>query len=324
MSKLKHSITLYGFGSEYSNLKWSLDDCMMHAKELGGDGIELVPVQMMPSYPSSDHKWNEHFRELCKKYGLNPVCYSAYIDLGMRKDRDMDADEKYDSTIRDLEIASELGFKIVRSQFALTPEVMEKCLPYAEKLGIHLAVELHGPHVPSVPIWQDFLKLFQRVNSPFLGVVPDMSSFTYAPPVTFLNAEEPGKDRDVGHKLIEEFNKGVSHEELVTLNRDLGGSDDNKALIETLFNNYFRDKVDYNGLAALLKYSKYIHGKFFYCDENLECFGIDYPRIVKLIKDSGFDGFIASEFEGTRFDTELDDMAQIRRHIKMLDNLWGK
>jgi sugar phosphate isomerase/epimerase len=322
MSRLKHSITLYGFGSKYSHLEWSFEDCMMHAKELGGDGIELVPVQMMPSYPSSDSKWNNHFKDLCEKYGLNPVCYSAYIDLGVRPDRDMDADEKYDSTIRDLEIACELGFKILRSQFALTPEVMEKCLPYAEKLGIHLAVELHGPHVPSTPIWQDFLRLFERVNSPYLGVVPDMSSFTYAPPKTLLNNDEPGKDRDAGQKLIEAFNRGVSREDLAALNRDLGGSDANNDLIEQLFYRYFRDKVDYDGLAALLKYSKYIHGKFWYIDENLECFGIDYPRIVKLIKNSGFDGFIASEFEGDGFDKSLDDMEQIRRHIKMLDNLW--
>jgi sugar phosphate isomerase/epimerase len=323
MAKLKHSITLYGFGNKYSHEVWSFEDCMVHAKELGGDGIELVAVQMMPSYPSEDPKWNDYFKDLCQKYGLNPVCYSAYIDLGMRSDRDMDTDEKYDCTIRDLEIAYDLGFKILRSQFALTPEVMEKCLPYAEKLGIHLAVELHGPHVPSTPIWQDFLKLFQRANSPYLGVVPDMSSFTFAPPKTLLNNYEPGKEKDICQKLVEAFNKGSSQQDLEALNRNLGGSDDNNSFIEQLFYRYFRDSVDYDGLAALLKYSKYIHGKFWYIDENLDCFGIDYPRIVKLIKESGFDGFIASEFEGNGFDSQLDDMEQIRRHIKMLDKLWA-
>jgi sugar phosphate isomerase/epimerase len=324
MSRLKHSITLYGFGNKYSHAEWSFEECLLHAKELGGDGIELVPVQMMPSYPSEDLEWNKHFKDNCVKYGLNPVCYSAYIDLGTRSDRDMDEDEKYDSTIRDLEIAYDLGFKILRSQFSLTPEVMEKCLPYAEKLGIHLAVELHGPHVPSTPIWQEFLKLFERANSPYLGVVPDMSSFTYAPPKTFLNNYEPGKNKDICQKIVEAFNKGSSQADLEALNRDLGGIDDNNGLIEGLFSRYFRDTVDYDGLAALLKHSKYIHGKFWYIDENLDVFGIDYPRIVKLIKDSGFDGFIASEFEGDGFDSKLNDMEQIRRHIKMLDNLWEK
>ncbi len=80
--------------------------------------------------------------------------------------------------------------------------------------------------------------------------------------------------------------------------------------------------MDYEGLAKLLRYSKYIHGKFYYVDEELTSKGIDYPRIVKIIKDSGFDGYICSEYEGDQYDLSLEEAEQIQRHVKMLDKLW--
>jgi sugar phosphate isomerase/epimerase len=322
MSRLKHSITLYGFATKYANFEYTFEDCLRKAKELGGDGIEFVAPQMLPSYPKNDDSWNAKFKELIVKYELNPICYSAYIDLGMRSDRDMDDLEKFESTIRDLYIASKLGFSVLRSQFSLTPRVMEKCLPYAEDLGIHLAVEMHGPHTPGTPIWQEYLELFVRKNSSFLGIVPDMSSFLEVPPATFLNNEPEGKQKDIKRQLLAGFNEGRSEEDLKALNCMLGGDIELEELIKELFYRYFRNDVNYDGLAAFLKYSKYIHGKFYYVDENLDCSGIDYPRIMKLIKEANFDGYIASEYEGDQFDFKLDDMEQIRRHIRMLDKLW--
>lgn len=324
MSKLKHSITLYGFANKFGNFEYTFEDCLKNAKALGGDGIELVSSQMMPSYPNNDDNWNAEFKDLMAKYELNPVCYSAYIDLGMRSDRIMNDVEKYEATINDLNIAYNLGFKVMRSQFSLTPKVMEQCLPYTEDLGIHLAVELHVPHVPSTPIWQEYLELFQRKNSSYLGIVPDMSSFQAVPPPTFFNNEEEGPEKEIRKRIVAGFEKGMSKQELAALNRDLGGEDENNRLIHELFYRYFRDKVEYDGLAAFLPYSKYIHGKFYYVSEDLTITDIDYARIVKMIKDSGFNGYIVSEFEGNQFDLKLDDMDQIRRHISMLDNLWSE
>ena len=85
---------------------------------------------------------------------------------------------------------------------------------------------------------------------------------------------------------------------------------------------YRRTKADYDGFRALLKYSKYMHGKFRYVDENLNCPGINYPKFVKIMKEENYQGFIASEYEGTGFDQEISDEDQIARHIKMLEKLW--
>ena len=327
MSKIKHSITLYSFATKYGNGKMNFEDCMRTARDLGGDGIELVAPQMVPSYPYADEAFKKEFFAMCDKYGMDPVCYSGYIDLGIRPGKMMTDHEKYDSTIRDLEIAYELGFKIMRTQFALTPKIMEKCLPFAEKLGVHLAIELHTPHVPSTPIWQEYLELFERADSPYLGVVPDMSSFCYAPPATFFNLEEDG-DQDalaIRKQLLAAFEAGEDKETILALNEKLGGDPvENGALIEELFYRYFRDKVDYDGLARLLKYSRYIHGKFYYVSDDFQSKGIDYPRIVKIIKDSGFDGYICSEYEGDQYDLSLDVTDQIRTHIKYLDKLWAE
>lgn len=324
MNSLKHSITLYAFANKYANFEYSFEDCMRIAGELGADGIELVGAQMLPSYPYCSPEFEAEFKNLVGKYNLKPVCYSAYIDLGVRSDRDMNHAEIFDSTIRDLKIAKDLGFSILRSQYSITPKIMEECLPYAEALGIHLAVEMHGPHVPKTPIWQEYLELFQRKNSPYIGIVPDMSSFLEIPPPTFLNNEPEGPEKKRFRKIVDAFCAEKEKDELLALNLDIGGGENGEALIEELFYRYFRKHVDYPGLAAFLPYTKYIHGKFYYVNEQLESPGIDYSRIVGIIKDSGFTGYIASEYEGDQFDLELDEIDQIKRHIRMMKKLWSE
>ena len=87
---------------------------------------------------------------------------------------------------------------------------------------------------------------------------------------------------------------------------------------------YYRTRPDYDGFRRLLRWSKYMHGKFFYVDENLESPGIDYPTYVRIMKEEGYKGFIASEYEGGHFDPTLSEEEQILRHIAMLEKLWAR
>ena len=331
MKNIKHSITFYGFGQKWKNKEYSFEDLFPIAARLGGDGIELVPVQMTPGYPFPSDEWVDHFKNLCAQYKLHPVCYSVYIDNGTHFGRIMTEEERIAFTINDMEYAKRLGFSIVRSQHALMPETLEKLLPYCEELGIHLAPEIHGPHVPSTPIWEEYCNLFERKNSDYIGVVPDFSSFNSAPPVSFINTipdEVCNKELLQKARDLFEYTE-QSLEEVLDFVMSNGGNEVDKAVVENkIFNMphplYLRTKVDFDGLSKLLKYSKYIHGKFFYVDENLEAKGLDYPKLIERIKASGFDGFIASEYEGGAFDPNINDEEQIARHIKMVKKLWNQ
>jgi sugar phosphate isomerase/epimerase len=66
-----------------------------------------------------------------------------------------------------------------------------------------------------------------------------------------------------------------------------------------------------------------MHGKFYHMEDDLTCPGIDYPGFVKIMKEEGYSGYIASEYEGDRFDNTVSDEDQILLHIRMLDQLWA-
>lgn len=335
MSRLKHGITLYGFGEGYVHGDATLEDVLKKAKDIGCDGIEIVAPQMVPGHPNPSDEWIEYFKEACARYELDPVCYSIYVDSGKHKGRFTHEAERMTDTVASMEYAKRMGFKVVRSQDALLPVTMEKMLPYAEELGIHLAIELHGPYCPSTPIFQEYFDLFERKNSEYLGIVMDYSAFASGAPGNVL---APIPD-DVVHKdILNEINHlyattEIPEEDLVKMIYEKGGdAADEYAARKLLFSidphtakfgtPYWRTHPDYDGFRRLLKYSKYMHGKFYYMDPECNCPGIDYENFVRIMKEENYTGYVASEYEG--FDTESTDSEQIRRHIAMLDRYWDK
>ncbi len=337
MERIKHSITLYGFGNLFTRGLCSFDDVMQKAKRMGGDGIELVSPQMVPGHPNPSQTWIDYFRGSCEENDLVPVCFSVYIDNGKHKGRYLYESERMTDTVAAMELAKQLGFSIVRSQDPLLPSTMEKLLPYAEELGLHLAFELHGPYNPSTPLIMEYQELFERKNSPYLGIVMDFSAFASGAPANCLDVFPDGI---CNKPLLKKINTlyattEIPEAELLQMILDEGGDevdtyiaqkrifsiDQKKARMGTP---YYRTHPDYEGFRRLLKYSKYIHGKFYYMTEEDTCPGMDYPGFVKIMKQEHYTGFIASEYEGSRYDHSLSDVDQIQRHIRMLDRLWAE
>ena len=337
MNQIKSSITLFGFTDKYVKREYSLEDTLKITKRLGGDGLEIVVPQMVKGHPNPDDEWAAYFKDLCQKYELDPVCYSIYVDNGKYRGRFMTEAERMAATIRDMESAKKMGFKYVRSQDALLPQTMEKLLPYAEELDLHLAIELHGPYSPSTPLFQQFEEMFEKNNSEHLGIVMDFSAFASGAPLTVLDAFPD----DVCHKdLLMKVRRlfettEIPEEELIEMIRKEGGDEADILIAKNkLFTGlepnwkmgtpYYRTHPDYEGFRRLLKWSKYIHGKYWYVDENLNCPGVDYPQFVKIMKEEGYNGYVATEYEGHAFNPFLDNEEQMARHIKMMKKLWAE
>ena len=335
MEQLKHSVTLFGFGFGYIRGEYTFDDILKETKKLGADGFELVSPQMVNNHPNPTEEWMKNFKDSCEKYEMTPVCYSIYVDNGKHKGRFLTEEERMIATINEMEYAKKMGFSIVRSQDALTPATMEKLLPYAEELDLHLAIELHGPYSPSTPIFQEYENLFNKVNSPHLGIVMDFSAFSSGAPATNLNIFPD----DVCNKpLLEKIQKifttsEIPEEKLLQMITDEGGDEVDLLIAKhKIFTGvepsgrmgtvYYRTKPDYDGFRRLLKFSKYIHGKYWHVDEALNCDEINYKAFLKIMKEENYQGFIATEYEGMRFAPEDSESVQIDRHIKMLDQMW--
>lgn len=335
VDRLKHSVTLYGFGSEYMRGEESLKDILKKVKKIGADGFEIVSPQMVEGHPNPSEEWIKRFIDMYQTLEMTPVCYSIYVDNGKHYGRFMTEDERFLWTVNEMEYAKRMGFSIVRSQEGLLAGTMEKLLPYAEALDLHLSVELHGPHTPESPVFKEFEELYDRVKSPHLGFVMDFSSFLSGAPATVLNVlPDDSCHKELLHKIrrlyttteipVEELNEMILKEGGDEVDLYIAKEKLYTGRMGKMGSDYFRTHPDYEGFRRYLKYSRYMHGKFFHVDENLVSEGIDYPGFIRIMKEENYQGFVASEYEGAGLRPGLSQVEEIERHIKMLDKLWNE
>lgn len=311
-SKIQLSVSLYSLSSYYVKEIFTLEECLRAAKDYGFHGIELVAAQMVPEYPNPSDRWLKSFKELLDKYDLKPICYSAYIDYGIRSDRDLNEGEIIQFTVNDMLYAKKAGFDLVRTQHSISPEIYEKMLPYCEKLDMKLAIEMHHPHNPHVPVWEKYLELMNTKGKGYLGVVPDFSIFQVRP-----------------HKLLVERLKNAGFRE-DRLDRVLELHENRTALSEALkldlnqleaeFTESIYEKfnpTDINELERLIPVTPYIHGKFYYLENGEIDSCIPYEKILPKLNELGYKGYIAAEYEGHHFNMDIDIPEQLKRYIAL-------
>jgi sugar phosphate isomerase/epimerase len=292
-----------------------LEALLKKSHEMGYQGIEIVLAQMVNEYPDISDKWINNLKDLLKKYELQLVCWSAYIDTGIRSDRDLTDEEKLYSTRKDLLFAKKAGAGLVRTQHSISPEVFRKCLPLCKELGVKLAIEMHAPHHPDVPVWKEYLDIMAEKDSAgYLGVVPDFSIFQFNPHKqmveNFVNGGfNPSKLEEVLAKNL----KRLSADEIIGQGNY---SEYEKESIRDITGHY-QAPAKIEDLDRLIPYAPYIHGKFHYLDESCHNPVIPYEKIIPRIKALGYRGFIASEYEG------WDEFAveQLGRFVTLLNRL---
>lgn len=311
-------LTLYALSAEYTTGRFTLEDCLRKAKQMGYSGIELVASQMVPEYPHPSKAWMDELKDLLMKYNLEPVCYSAYIDMGTHSDRDLTEDEIIQSTIDDMCYAKYMGFQLVRTQHAISPAIFKKMQPYAKKLGIILTIEMHAPHNPEVDVWKEYLEIMKGGEG-YLGVVPDFSIFAESPHKLHLiqAVEDFGCRKEKVEEIVAKHKAGVDKK--VLLAGDYMEAEKN--FIDDVFHTYGNGKAHLEWLDQVLPYTVYIHGKFWYLEEDEIDNTIPCDKILPIIKRSGYKGYIASEYEGHHFSEKIDSCEQLQRWVNMSNRI---
>ena len=85
-----------------------------------------------------------------------------------------------------LQAAAKLGYPVVRYQCPAGPEVIRRLVPLAEKLNVKMGLEIHAPETVSTPTIMGYREMYEKVQSPYLGFIPDMGSCAATVPPTFL------------------------------------------------------------------------------------------------------------------------------------------
>lgn len=320
MANIQLALTLYSFSSEYINFKLSLEDILRKASEMGYKGVEILPSQMCPTYPYVTDEWIEELKRLLKKYDLTPVCWSAYMDMGLASGRDLTREEIIQFTLNDMIYAKKAGFPLVRSQFSITPEIMLEMLPWCKKLDMKLSVELHHPHYPKHPIWKEFVKVCRENGEGYLGIVPDFGIFINTPHKLWCDqAVEMGFDPVKFSKLTELHKKGTSLQEAASI---LDLNEKEKGIAASMYDE-FMTRCDPVEIKDIVDVSFYMHGKFYYAEEGENDNSIPYDDILKAVAETDYSGFIACEYEGHHFTDEIPAEQQLERYVAMCSRILG-
>lgn len=304
-------VSLYSFSGEYVKQRRNLEGCIKSAGKLGFKAVEIVAAQMVPGYPNPSDEWLDWFSGQLRDNGLAPTCWSAYIDMGMRTDRDMSREEIMQFTYNDMLYAKKAGFPMVRTQHSIGPEIFEAMLPACEQLGVMLTIEMHHPHHPGVPVWEKYIELMHKYPE-HLGAVPDFSIFQHTPHRLLVRRLiQAGFREDKLDEVLAAHKQGMPCEEAVG-SLDLTAAE--AEYTEQLYEKF--NPTPLEGLDVLVPVSPYMHGKFYILggDED-PC--IPYNKILPRIKQLGFKGAVAAEYEGHHFNMDVDMKEQLRHYAAM-------
>jgi len=314
MSDIKLGISLYSFSTEYIHEKLDFEGVLKKAKDMGYQGIEIVAAQMVPGYPYPTDEWLAGCKALLTKYELEPVCWSAYIDMGIRSDRDLTEEEIIQFTVNDLIYAKKAGFPLVRTQHAISPKIFKAMIPFCKELGVKLTIEMHHPHHPEVPVWKEYFDIMKNEGKGILGFVPDFSIFQTMPHKLYLDqAVSFGCRPEKLAEIVELHRQKAGYS--VVANGDYNEIEKHTA--EEMFGK-FSAPAKIEQLKDIIDCAFYMHGKFYYLDNDSHDPCIPFEELVAEIKRLGYKGYIASEYEGHHFDETIDSEEQLRHFAALM------
>lgn len=326
MSQIKTGITLFSLGTPYLKGELNLEQVIKAAADMGAEGYEIVAAQMIPSYPYVSDEF-VHFIDECKgKYGIAPICYSANMDRGMLKDRDLTEQEMVARAITDIISANKLGCKVMREQYLLSPEGLAKIAPYAEAYNVHVGIEIHNPESPITPAILDYVNVIEKTGSKYIGFIPDFGCFATKPNKPYWDrALKGGATKEQLEHCAKLRYDNVPMEEAMKIMEP--ESKKCPALFAALNSMYgfvqFRKSCqkELEGLKNIMPYCFEFHGKCHFVDEQLHEASIPYEEIIPVISESDFEGYIVTEFED---EGGYDAMEQTARHVAMVKKLSKK
>jgi len=322
---IKRGVSLYSFQEEYFLGKMNLEDCLATCSKLGAFGIESLAEQMMPGFPNLSDDFYSKWHDWMQQYGTVPVCHDMFLDTKKYKHRLLSEQECIDSIIRDLKHASRIGAKVMRVLVFVDPELIAKCIPYAEKYDVKMAVEVHAPWSMDHPWMMRYMDVIQREKTEHMGFLPDMGIFTKRlPRIVKEKALRQGGTQEVLDYVSEAYEDGVLCEYIVAEAANMGGNQ-----VDMGFAMQSRHAV-YSNPKRLIEFMPYIfniHAKFYEMLDDYTEYSIPYDLIINALKEGGYSGYLCSEYEGNRHIQDVfdvDSTEQVRRQHEMFKQLLGE
>lgn len=322
--------TLYSFTRDFHGRKIPFTDAVRRVAELGlGPGLEVVGFQSFRNWPHLSATQISEFRSLIDQTGLTPSAIGANADAGIRRDRLLTADELVAYMEPQITAAKQLGFPVVRVQYSLTPDDMQRLLPLAERENVKLGIEIHAHHSPKHPIMVALRERYEKLGSPLLGFIPDWgSTMSRIPPSRIEAARKLGLPESFLDRIsrfwLEQHAKGAILDDSLLpamydavykiVDEEGAGSSGQPFARNSIGLFGHGDASDWEIVAP---WTVHMHGKFYDIDDNGDEPCVPVRDILRVFVDAGYEGFISSEWEGWHWNLEADGWDMIGRQQKL-------
>jgi len=276
-------VSLYSYSGEWG-VTMTLEDCFADMYDMEAHGLEILANAHIENYPQPSTTWMDNWFALLEKHEIVPVEYGHWVDSRLYPGRDLSTQESLDSLVRDIKLASSLGFTVMRTKLGvsdefLTPvtnwrEFIEKALPVAEKYDVRMCPELHQPTALKSKTVDDYVDFIEKTKTKHFGLNIDFGVFQTAERITI-----PGMD-----------NPASAPEDMI----------------------------------PLLPYVYACHAKFTRMTDDLVEATHPYQAILRVMREHGWHGYMLSEYEGENKEVIGHSSDQLRRQHVMMKRYLGE
>ena len=313
-------VTLYSFTPDFHAGRYTFEDLIAKAAEHGlGPGLEVIGFQSFRNFPHVSPELERRFLGLVDEHGWELSCLDGNVDVAVRADRLLTEDELVEYLEAQLETAGRLGFPVLRLQNQATPAVLERLLPTAERLDVKLGMEIHAPETVRSRWVLALRELYDRLDSPYLGFIPDFGASTRAiSPSVYETFRAKGVSDELLEAIADRWDEldereFEAHEEIgafIGLAHSMGAGD--HAVNLAVFAVGIHGHQNPQGWTEILPRVVHVHGKFFEIRDGREPV-VPIEELLGVLVDGGYEGYVSSEYEGWHWNTAADAFDQVAR-----------
>ncbi|MDI6943266.1 TIM barrel protein [Microbacterium barkeri] len=281
-------VSVYSYTGDFG-VVMDLDDCARDIADLGATGIEILGEGHVESYPEPSAAFIDAWHARNAELGLTPTLYGSWLDTRRFPGRGMTVEEGAEQLALDLRLAATLGFSFVRPKIGVVTsdlqvdpiwdQAVERNLDLAHDLGLTICPEIHWPSVIKSPVVDEYIAFIERTGTENFGLLIDTGVFQKS----MFRREEPGITSQLG-------TGGVPAFPVVPV-------------------------VPVSDLRDVMPYTVYFQAKFHEIDDDLVDHHIPWAEIIDVVLESGYTGWLSSEYEGHKHPYRASDQLRCQHAL---------
>jgi len=266
----------------------------------------------------------------------------AFLENHIYDNRTCTLREQIANMERDIKIAHELGFKVLRTLVSTPMPVIEGSLSIAEDYDVKIGLEVHSPFSLNSG-WSDgYMEMINRTGTKYFGFIPDFGIFCKRIPTELTEQALRSGAKPECVKIVQdafqaridkgfvkikydtnlgkanmEYRMANGMGEMMDAIKKAGGGPADLAYGGASFAYTWNDPQD---IIDNIKYIYHTHAKCYNINEQYEETCIPMQEVIDAYKKAGYHGYLSTEWEGAEMvdDASESCVEQVRRHLECM------